>query len=82
MVWGCQTEVKAANLTDNECENKIQSYRTPRHDQARHRRPRQVAHYVGRQIDGATPQPVQKMTFEGLLRFVAKQQSLAREVFT
>ena len=38
--------------------------------------------YVGRQLDGATPQPVQKMTFDGLLRFVAKQQGLAREVFT
>jgi hypothetical protein len=22
-------------------------------------------YYVGRQVDGATPQPVQKMTFEG-----------------
>jgi hypothetical protein len=31
-------------------------------------------YYVGRQVDGATPQPVQKMTFEGLLRFVAKQE--------
>ncbi len=38
--------------------------------------------YVGRQLDVATPQPVKKMTFDGLLRFVAKQQSLAREVFT
>jgi len=38
--------------------------------------------YVGRQLDGATPQPVQKMTFDGLLCFVAKQQRLAREVFT
>ena len=38
--------------------------------------------YVGRQLDGATPQPVQKMTFDGLLRFVAKQQGLAREVYT
>jgi hypothetical protein len=37
---------------------------------------------VGRQVDGATPQPVQKMTFEGLLRFVAKQQRLAGEVYT
>jgi transposase len=37
---------------------------------------------VGRQLDGATPQPVQKMTFDGLLRFVAKQQGLAREVYT
>ncbi len=39
-------------------------------------------YYVGRQVDGATPQPVQKMSLEGLLRFVAKQQRLAREVFT
>ena len=39
-------------------------------------------YYVGRQIDGATPQPVQKMTFEGLLRFVAKQKRLAGEVYT
>ena len=39
-------------------------------------------YYVGRQVDGATPQPVQKMTFEGLLRFVAKQKRLAGEVYT
>ena len=39
-------------------------------------------YYVARQLDGTTPQPVQKMTFEGLLRFVAKQQGMAREVFT
>ena len=39
-------------------------------------------YYVARQLDGATPQPVQKMTFEGLLRFVAKQQELAGEVHT
>jgi hypothetical protein len=39
-------------------------------------------YYVARQIDGATPQPVQKMTFDGLLHSVAKQQRLAREVFT
>lgn len=38
--------------------------------------------YVGRQVDGATPQPVQKMSLEGLLRFVAKQKRLARDVFT
>ena len=31
-------------------------------------------YYVGRQVDGATPQPVQKMTFERLLHFVAKQR--------
>jgi transposase len=39
-------------------------------------------YYVGRQVDGATPQPVQKMTFEGLLHFVAKQKRLAGEVYT
>jgi len=39
-------------------------------------------YYVARQVDGATPQPVQKVTFDGLLHFVAKQQRLAREVFT
>ncbi len=38
--------------------------------------------YVGRQFDGAAPQPVQKLIFDGLLRFVAKQQGLAREVDT
>ncbi len=36
--------------------------------------------YVGRQLDGATAQPVQKLTFDGLLRSVTKQRSLAREV--
>jgi hypothetical protein len=39
-------------------------------------------YYVARQLVGATPQPVQKMTFDGLMRFVAKQTRLAREVFT
>ena len=39
-------------------------------------------YFVGRQVDGATPQPVQKMTFEGLLCFVAKQKRLAGEVNT
>lgn len=28
--------------------------------------------YVARQVDGATPQPIQKTTFDGLLRFVGK----------
>lgn len=37
---------------------------------------------VARQLDGATPQPVQKMDLDGLLHFVAKQQRLAREVHT
>jgi len=39
-------------------------------------------YYVARQVDGATPQPVQKMTLDGLLHFAAKQRRLAREVFT
>ena len=38
--------------------------------------------YVARQVDGATPQPVQKMTLEGLLHFVARQQRQAGKVFT
>jgi transposase len=37
---------------------------------------------VARQLDGATPQPVQKMDLDGLLHFVAKQQKLAGEVHT
>jgi hypothetical protein len=37
---------------------------------------------VARQLDGATPQPVQKMDIDGLLHFVAKQQRLASEVHT
>jgi hypothetical protein len=39
-------------------------------------------YYVARQLDGATPQAVQKMDFHGLLRFVAKQQGLAGELHT
>ncbi len=30
--------------------------------------------YVAPQLGGATPQPAQKMTFDGLFRFVSKQQ--------
>jgi transposase len=37
---------------------------------------------VARQLDGATPQPVQKMEIDSLLHFVAKQQGLSREVRT
>ena len=39
-------------------------------------------YYVSRQVDGATPQPVQKMTFEELLLFVARQQKLDGKVYT
>jgi hypothetical protein len=35
-------------------------------------------YYVARQVGGATPQPVQRMDFDGLLRFVATQRGLAR----
>ena len=38
-------------------------------------------YYVARQLDGATPQPVQKMDLDGLLHFVAKQQRLANPLF-
>ena len=37
---------------------------------------------MARLVDGATPQPVQKMDLDGLLHFVARQQRLAREVRT
>ena len=39
-------------------------------------------YYVGRQVDGATPQPVQKMTLPGLLRFIAKQKGMCRKLYT
>jgi hypothetical protein len=34
-------------------------------------------YYVGRQVDGATPQPVKKMSPPGPLRFMAKQSDFA-----
>ena len=37
---------------------------------------------VSRQVDGATPQPVQKMTYDELLLFVVKQQKLTNKVVT
>ena len=37
---------------------------------------------MSRQVDGATPQPVQKMTCDELLLFVVKQQSLTNKVVT
>ena len=39
-------------------------------------------YWVSRQFDGATPQPVQKMTYEELLLFVVKQQRLTGKVVT
>ena len=35
-----------------------------------------------RQIDGQTPQPAQRFTEEGLLKWVKRQLSLAKEVYT
>ncbi len=37
---------------------------------------------MSRQVDGATPQPVQKMTYDELLLFVVKQQKLTGKVVT
>jgi hypothetical protein len=39
-------------------------------------------YWVSRQVDGATPQPVQKMTYEKLMLFVVKQQKLTRNWVT
>ena len=39
-------------------------------------------YWVSRQVDGATPQPVQKMTYNELLLFVVKQQKLTTKVVT
>jgi hypothetical protein len=39
-------------------------------------------YWVSRQVDGATPQPVQKMTCDELMLFVVKQQKLTRNVVT
>ena len=36
--------------------------------------------WVSRQVDGATPQPVQKMTDDELMLFVVKQQKLTRKM--
>lgn len=38
--------------------------------------------WVSRQVDGATPQPVKKMTYEELMLFVVKQQKRTRNVVT
>ena len=81
MTGGCQAGVKPANLTTvikNTTETITESYASINLGINAHAK----WYYVTRQLDGATPQPVRKMTFEGLLHFVAKQRRLAREVFT
>ncbi len=70
---GCQAGVGAANLTTMMTDDKTETskfYDTIKLGIDAHAK----WYYVARQFDGATPQPVQKMTFEALLRFVAKQQ--------
>ena len=39
-------------------------------------------YWVSRQVDGATPQPVQKMTYDELMLFVVKKQKLIGNVVT
>ena len=78
---GCQAGVESAKLTTAMKHYKItttESYDTIKLGIDAHAK----WYYVARQLDGATPQPVQKMDIDGLLRFVAKQQGLAREVYT
>ena len=81
MTRGCQAGVEPANLTTvmtKDGTKTSKSYDTIKLGIDAHAK----WYYVARQLDGATPQPVQKMTFEALLRFVAKQQELAGEVHT
>ena len=78
---GCQAGVEPANLTTVMITDKTtttKSYDTIKLGIDAHAK----WYYVARQLDGATPQPVQKMDLDGLLHFVAKQQRLAREVHT
>ena len=78
---GCQAGVVSAKLTTAMKHYKItttESYDTIKLGIDAHAK----WYYVARQLDGATPQPVQKMDIDGLLHFVAKQQGLAREVHT
>ena len=78
---GCQAGVETANLITVMKNYKItptENYESIKLGIDAHAK----WYYVARQLDGATPQPVQKMDIDGLLHFVAKQQGLAREVHT
>jgi transposase len=78
---GCQAGVESAKLTTamkNTTETITKSYATIKLGIDAHAK----WYYVARQLDGATPQPVQKMEIDGLLHFVAKQQVPTREVHT
>ena len=81
MTSGCQAGVETANLITVMKNYKItntESYESIKLGIDAHAK----WYYVARQLDGATPQPVQKMDFEGLLHFVARQKRMAREVHT
>ena len=74
---GCQAGVEPAKLTTvmkTTTETNTKSYATIKLGIDAHAK----WYYVARQLDGATPQPVQKMEIDGLLHFVAKQQGLSR----
>ena len=76
---GCQAGVESAILTIVMIGNEVTS--TKSHETIKRGIDAHAKwYYVGRQLDGATPQPVQKMEIDGLLHFVAKQQGLAREI--
>lgn len=65
MTWGCQAGVDTANLSTVMKHYKInptETYESIKLGIDAHAK----WHYVARQLDGATPQPVQKMDFEML----------------
>jgi len=69
----CQAGGEAASLTTMITDDKTEtnkSYETIKLGIDAHAK----WYYVARQLDGATPQPVQKMDFHGLLRFVVRQK--------
>jgi transposase len=81
MAWVCQAGVEPAVLTN--MPNQTQPNPTQVYDSIKLGIDAHAKwFYVARQIDGATPQPVQKMELEGLLHFVARQQQQAKEVYT
>ena len=76
---GCQAGVETANLTSMMTEDKTEttkSYDTIKLGIDAHAK----WYHVARQLDGATPQSLQKMNFDTLLHFVAKQQGFAGAV--
>ncbi len=78
---GCQVGVETSKLTIAMKDKKTETakfYDTIKPGIDAHSK----CYYVARQLDGATPQPVQKMDLDWLLHFVAKQQKLAGEVHT